>query len=443
VAAAATAAAALLAALWLRTPRELYLAAVLAATGVGALAAWRVGTRWARGAAGAFALAAAAFVISGAAAQRMLRQLATAGAAEATHADAAAAALTRAAAAAAADTRTLAGAALAAGAGAGDPFGALRRALPERGADDPERAVALFRRDTLVAWAGEWRVRPQALVPTAGVGLGRNPFYLVVHGHAADGPWRAVAATLLHADPPGDTIAAAVDRRVARAHGVREFAYATGPSAGPPAARAAGPAGDSLRGLAAALRVRAIVPGPAEARQRTIDEGRRQAAPAILLMALVWVAAVWRRLPGRGREGRRSPLARRLWSLLVPAAVLAVAPLNVLSNASRAFDPTVYYSAVGGPFTSSVGALTLTGLLVPSGCSRLCARARASRRGPPGSPWWRWSRPARRTCCASCRAASRRPRAARRCGCGWRGRWRCSSWPRRCSSSRRSPRAPR
>jgi hypothetical protein len=364
VAVAVTAVAVVCAALWLRTPRELYLAVVLTATALGGAAAWGVGTRWARGAAGAFALAAVAFLGPSAAAARAVRRIADAPSAAEARARQAAAALDKAVTEAARRTDALAGDAVKIGFDGGEPFAALRRLVPPAamvGGGEAERAVALFRGDTLVAWAGPWRLRPDALAPDprGGVALARNPFYLALHAHRRAGSWRAVATTLLHADPPGDTLAAALDGRVARAHGVRGFAYPQGSRAG-------------------ALGARPLVPGAAEARERALDEGRRGASPAILLMALVWVAAVWRRGPGR-RPARGRLLARRLVSLCVPATVLAVAPLNALSNATRLFDPSVYYSAVGGRFTSSVGSLTLTGLLLAVG---LLAALRAGARVP-------------------------------------------------------------
>jgi hypothetical protein len=331
--------------------------------------AWRAGSAWSRGWGGAFALAALAFAVPAATTQRRLREASATGATASSQAAAATDALNRATAAAARRTPgALRARALAVGAGqpgarAADAFEALRRVAAPVSPDGAEQAVALFRDDSLVAWAGVWRLRPDALAPAPGVTVGRNPFYVLLHAHARSGPWRSVASTLVHADPPGDLVAAALDRRIARNHGVREFAY---PAVRPldPAPPAPAAARDPVAAVVGALGARPVVPGPAEARERAIDEGRREAAPAILVMALVWVAAGWRRAPGAASTRPGAVLGRRLGALLVPAAALAVAPLNRLSNAGRAFDPAVYYSAVGGQFTSSVGALTLAGLLV-------------------------------------------------------------------------------
>jgi hypothetical protein len=395
------AAAVLVAVAWLRLPSELYLGGVAAATAAAAFLAWRSGDGWARGAAGAFLLAATAFCAPAVSLQLALRARPAGEPSDSRRAGLerdATRALARATADAVDRARAAANEAVrraAAGpptAAATPQFAALERVLPARvRAEAGERAVAVFLGDTLVAWAGPWRVPPDALAPVPGVGVARSAFYLVLHVHARRGPWRAVAATLLHADPPGDTLAAPLDRELVRRFRLLGFVYDVGGAGPGPAAGSAAWSSLSPAVSPAALGVRALVAGTAEARVRATDEARRDAAPALLAMTLVWVAAVWRRgSPARrarvGAADRRGVggagralLARRLAALGVAGAVVAVAPLNALSNASRAFDPAVYYSAVGGRFTASVGALALTGLLLVVG---LFATLRAGVRLP-------------------------------------------------------------
>ncbi|MDF1506537.1 hypothetical protein PYV61_26515, partial [Roseisolibacter sp. H3M3-2] len=76
---------------------------------------------------------------------------------------------------------------------------------------------------------------------------------------------------------------------------------------------------------------------------------------ARLALGLLAVVAAWRRPSSRGL---------RLAALLGALAAVAVAPLNVLSNVSSLFDPALYFAAVGGPFTASMGALMLTGAVL-------------------------------------------------------------------------------
>jgi hypothetical protein len=72
---------------------------------------------------------------------------------------------------------------------------------------------------------------------------------------------------------------------------------------------------------------------------------------------------------------------RRVVALAVPLAALAIVPLNAFSNASRLFDPTYFYSSVGGPYTASVGALGVTGaIFLLAGLA--AARARFELRPP-------------------------------------------------------------
>ncbi|MGQ0538785.1 MAG: ATP-binding protein, partial [Gemmatimonadaceae bacterium] len=70
----------------------------------------------------------------------------------------------------------------------------------------------------------------------------------------------------------------------------------------------------------------------------------------VLLLALAWRPA--------------SNLTRKLGAVGFALAVVAVFPLNTLSNRSVLFDPTFYYVPLGGPFTASVGALALSSALV-------------------------------------------------------------------------------
>ena len=70
----------------------------------------------------------------------------------------------------------------------------------------------------------------------------------------------------------------------------------------------------------------------------------------------------------------------------VPLATLAAVPLNAFSNASRLFDPTYFFSPVGGPYTASVGALGVTGaiaLLAALAAARAPFRFRPAWLAPP------------------------------------------------------------
>jgi signal transduction histidine kinase len=358
----------LAAAWWLRDPRELYLALVLAATALGlALRGWaRDRAPLARAA--LFVGATIAFLAPAWSAQRALRALEDG---EAVLRAARSAALTQLNARVAMlgdEAEALARAAL-------DAI----RALPEdhaTGADAaaaratgferlaplvegrPERAVAVLRRGVPVAWAGPMRLRPDSLPIERGVST--SPLWTVLHADVANGRDRAVATVLLHAAPPADTLSAPLAAEVAAEAGIRAFEFAARADvalndaarleAGLPPLPADS-AWTPVGGADSPVLARPLVPSLGEARQRLVDEGRRRGAPAVLLMALAVVMMVWR---------RDAPLGSRLSVLLVPLGAVAIAPLNALSNATILFDPALYFASVGGPFTASLGALIIT-----------------------------------------------------------------------------------
>ncbi|MDF1506526.1 hypothetical protein, partial [Roseisolibacter sp. H3M3-2] len=182
-----------------------------------------------------------------------------------------------------------------------DPPDAVAAAVRAAGCDavrplaegGPERAVVVLRRGAPVAWAGPLRVRPDSL-PTAG-GVQATPLWVVLHAHAAEGRDRAIATILVHAAQPADSLADPLDRKVARALGVRAFEFA--PEAEVAAVAAArveaglAPlAGDSawhpVGGAGSGVRARVLLPSEAEARLRAVEEARRRGAAALLARAL-------------------------------------------------------------------------------------------------------------------------------------------------------------
>jgi signal transduction histidine kinase len=362
----------LAAAWWLRDAREGYLALVAAATALGAALAVSARGRWHPGMAALFALAAIVFLAPAWAAQRSVHALDADGDAMLHRVRTSAlTALDDSVAKLAAEADTLARAALARTAtlpevpAPGELLDARTAAFQRlqplvRGA--PERAVAVLRRGVPVAWAGLSRLRPDSLPQGSGIVV--TPLWTVLHASASAGRDRAVATVLLHAAKPADTLSVSLDRAIARAVGARAFEFAArrdvdAADAGRRASGAPALAADSvwrpIGGAGSGVVARALLPSVPEARQRAIDEGRRRGAPAVLAMALLLVVAAWR---------RPASLQRRVLVLLVPLGAIAAAPLNTLSNASALFDPALFFAAVGGPFTASIGALALSAALV-------------------------------------------------------------------------------
>jgi hypothetical protein len=363
LAALAAAVAVALGARWLYAPREGYLVALGVATavalGAGLAAARRARTRRGRGARGgwvraaslAFALLAVVFLGVAVGAQRELGRVERRWpATSAARRDAALEALAVGVREEAARAQALAREALArVPAGSGGTAEAFAALAPLASAD-PERSVAVLGRDRPIAWAGLARVAPDAL--PGGVAITLTPFYAVLHAtvEAPDGR-RGVAQVLLHAERPADTLSAPLDRQIVERLGSGAVTWAA-----PAALPDAEPGWRTLEAGGRPLAVvRARVPTATEARLRTEDDARRRGVPLVFAMSAVLVAAVWR---------RPASLRRRLAVLAVPLGVVALAPLNALSNVSVLFDPALYYARIGGPLTASVGALLLSGALL-------------------------------------------------------------------------------
>ena len=238
-------------------------------------------------------------------------------------------------------------------------FAALADLADSGDAHRGERAVALLdARGAPWAWAGTWRVRPDSLDLRARTGVARSPFYVVLYATAADGARRAVAATVLHAEPPADDLARALDAGVLRESGLRGLevrAISQRDGVVPPLG--AGWSVMDVPGTTDRLALRAVSPDPAAVRAQLLEDARRVAAPGLTLMTILAAAALW-------RLGVRTQLARAFAStagLTLPLGVLALTPLGSLSNATQLFDPSVYFSPLGGPLTATLGALSATG----------------------------------------------------------------------------------
>jgi signal transduction histidine kinase len=214
-----------------------------------------------------------------------------------------------------------------------------------------ERGVVLFQEDSAVAWAGALRVLPAQTDTTDTLGIAASPFYLALYATAERGDRRAVATALIHAAAPADRLARGMSSRVVSAAGISEFAFA--------------PAADSARfpdavalsadGGPPLFLARALTPELGEARLHLLERARVRVGLALLVALVAFLVSVW-------RTSRN--LAWRLGALGVAIACTALAPLNEYSNLSRLFDPTLYYTPLGGKLTANAGALAITSAVV-------------------------------------------------------------------------------
>ncbi len=219
------------------------------------------------------------------------------------------------------------------------------QALEDLREGDAYRSVVVARGGALLAWSGHY-LAPVDSLPGP-VGVVATEFYLVMYAVAGRGPDRAVATALVHAVPPSEVLAPAIDSDVAAAHDMAGFAYARPASAA-----------DTVGLVSAAgvpvLTVRAVALGAPELLQRLRERGHERGMAVLAIALALFLAAAW-------RSGDRS---ERFGALAITLGMLAALPLADLSNQSPLFNPAFFFSSAGGPFTASIGALALTSATV-------------------------------------------------------------------------------
>ena len=220
-----------------------------------------------------------------------------------------------------------------------------------------ERGVVLYECDEPLAWSGTVRVATDTLASSLGVAM--TPTYTVLYAVAKGGTRRAVATALIHAEPPGSTLARPLDLIVARATGTREFDVSRDTTTRAPRAPA-GERGPRMAMLAledggSPLVLIPRAASPAETTLRLVEGARLRGALLLALALAAFVGAIWR---------SRRRLGARFGALAVPLLCVGIVPLNELSNVTRLFDPALYFTPLGGPWTASAGALALTGSIL-------------------------------------------------------------------------------
>ena len=191
------------------------------------------------------------------------------------------------------------------------------------------------------AWAGQFRNTP---FPTgSGTSVLFSPFYVSLQVVEIRAGRTAIASSLLHAEPPADRIAEALDDRIGERKLVESFRFA--PLSDTTADRVV--TGGDGRPL---LRVEAVTM-PEEMIQFGKTAASRGRGAIALGIALVILIAI-------GWSDRRA-LAVRLFTLFISLAAVALVPWNDFSNFARLFDPAYFYSPIAGPFTASSGSFAM------------------------------------------------------------------------------------
>jgi two-component system nitrogen regulation sensor histidine kinase NtrY len=216
-------------------------------------------------------------------------------------------------------------------------------------------ATVLYRGDSAFAWSGRPYVAIDSVSDSVGVTSSGTPFYLALYVVEREGAQRAVAARLLYAASPADRMVQSIGADAARRAG-----GAGGGIAGyrfvPARDSATLPGARGIRlGDHALFAARAELLTDGEVRLRLLERARLLVGSALALALACFIVAAW-------RAQRRV----RVRILLVGIALAAVAltPLSAFSNYSRLFDPTLYFTSLGGPLTANAAALALTSALV-------------------------------------------------------------------------------
>jgi two-component system nitrogen regulation sensor histidine kinase NtrY len=228
-----------------------------------------------------------------------------------------------------------------------------------------ERGVVVYHAGRPIAWAGKVRVPTRQL--EAPLGAIFSSFYLTLYATATRGTDRAVATALVHAEPPADRISRPLDVHVATETGVRGFQYGSPADAQPGFMLFA-----SRRDTLFAARPAPVTQG--EERLRLLERAQVRGGALLAAAVLTMLVAAWR---------RPATLAQRLAALATTLAVVAIVPLSAFSNTTVLFSALVYYAALGGPLTGSVGALAISSALLLVGLlAVLRARIRVRSRWP-------------------------------------------------------------
>ena len=211
-----------------------------------------------------------------------------------------------------------------------------------------ERGVVLYRGDSALAWSGV--IRPPIDTVHDGVSIVATPFYLAIQIARRNGNLRSVGIALIDAAPPADRLSVPLTKRVEAHLGLGGFIFT------PPIDSSNSP--EVLHYTVSGQRLfdaRAFPLAQGEIVARITEIARARAGLAFALALMCFVIGVWR--------GTRD-LTRRTGALALGLACTALVPLSQYSNLTRLFDPSVYFSANGGPLTGNAGALAATSALV-------------------------------------------------------------------------------
>ncbi len=218
-----------------------------------------------------------------------------------------------------------------------------RASMTSLAAIPADAGVIVYEDAVATSWLGNQVLETEPLWEREGLAFG--PFHTVAYAVAVRGSRRVVATVVVDAVSPADRFARSLAADVARRTEatLRVWPATAGVVGGRPVVVGGG---------------RAVVRAtPPDAAALEVARDERARVLGLVLVAIALLAAFvayWR---------SDAPRWSRVGVLALGAAVLAVAPLSVASNASRLFDAATFFSALGGPFTASIAALAASSTL--------------------------------------------------------------------------------
>ena len=198
-----------------------------------------------------------------------------------------------------------------------------------------ESGVVLADERSPRAWSGQFRNTPA--FTAQGTTILTSPYYVSLQVVATRGSRAGIASSLLHAEPPADRIAKALDDQIPERKLVRSFRLAPLIDSTAPRVITGGDGSALVRADA--------VPMTPDAIRFDETAATRARGAIVLVVALVVMFAL-------GWSDRRA-VGRRVFTVAVALTAVSLVPWNSFSNVSRWFDPTYFYSSIGGPLTAS------------------------------------------------------------------------------------------
>jgi signal transduction histidine kinase len=256
------------------------------------------------------------------------------------------------------DAQSAVNAALAAPANPAEAFATLA----QYGSGEYDRGVVLLDDDKPLAWAGQGRAPLGSAAD--GIHLVSTGIYDELRVTRSEGTRRAVAFALLDAVSPGDSLARPLARLVAERSGVSRIEVMEAGDAGSADGRSYMVNGRAL------LNAFYQLPSQGEVTFARSERARITVSSVLAFALIALIVAAW-------RESRA--LGPRLGVLAVALLCTAIVPVSQYSNASRLFDPSVYFAPIGRQLTANAGALLITSALVLLGVIAVVRSRRRAR----------------------------------------------------------------